>query len=304
MTDFPYRKFSRYLREKYGCRVYKIPVNVPGTCPNRDGTKGTGGCIFCGEEAAAFESFDEDVPIGYQLSQNISYMGKKYRAEKFIAYFQNHSNTYMDSSIFRDHMIQACMDDIAAIYISTRPDCINEEHAGFLRELSYKMNIDVLVEMGLQSADDRSLELLNRCHTAGDYADASEMLVRYGIPFCAHVINDLPFEKKEQVSRTARFLNETGTSQVKCHSLYVLDGTKLGEMYKKGEITMLTDRDFIERTILFLRNLSPDTVVQRLMGRAPKERTLFCNYGRSWRAVVDEIVGMMMENNLRQGDLL
>jgi radical SAM superfamily enzyme len=130
------------------------------------------------------------------------------------------------------------------------------------------------------------------------------MLVRYGIPFCAHLINDLPFEEKEQMAANAKLMNETGTSQVKCHSLYILEGTKLGEMYKKGEITMLKDSDFIDRTILFLRNLSPDTVIQRLMGRAPKDRTLFCNYGRSWRSIVDEMTKFMIENSLSQGDLL
>jgi radical SAM protein (TIGR01212 family) len=303
-AEFPYNKFSDYLKEHYGCRVYKIPVAVPCSCPNRDGSKGTDGCIFCGEEAAGFESLAPEIPVSEQLRKNISYMGNKYKAGKFIAYFQNFSNTYMELGNFKEYMKEACIENIVAVYISTRPDCINEFHAAFLEELSDETGVDVVLEMGLQSASDISLMKLGRGHTVKDFEMAAGLLHRFGIPFCAHMINDLPFEKNEQVALSAGFLNSIGTAQVKCHSLYVIKGTKLADMYQKGEIHMLNSEDFIERTILFLRNLDKKTVVQRLMGRAPAGRTLFCNYGRSWRAVVDEITIKMKENGWRQGDLI
>jgi len=303
MADSPYYKFSEYLKDRYGCRVFKIPVAVPCTCPNRDGSKGTGGCIFCGEEAAGFESLDPDIPVREQLIRNIGYMGVKYNAVKFIAYFQNYSNTYMNFDRFKSYMEEACLQDIVAVYVSTRPDCIDERHASFLSEFSSGQELDIVVEMGLQSADDESLLKLNRGHTVKDFSDSAELLGEYGIPFCAHVINDLPFESGDQARKNALFLNETGASQVKCHSLYVLKDTVLGRMYKNNEIEMLRCSDFIDRTISFLRNLNKGIVVQRLIGRAPEERTLFCNFGRNWRSVLDEITDLMNKNGWRQGDL-
>lgn len=302
MAESPYNKFSDFLLDRYGCRVYKVPVSIPCSCPNRDGTKGTGGCIFCGEEAAGFESYGSDMPVTEQISNNMDYMGKKYKAEKFIAYFQNYSNTYLDFNLFKKYIKEACMENIAALYISTRPDCIFEEHAEFLKKTQLAAGVDVVVEMGLQSTDDRTLEFLNRQHTADDFFKSAEMLGHYGISTCAHMINDIPIESAGQVTENARRLSGAGIAQVKCHSLYVLKNTVLGDMYESGEIEMLECADFIERTILFLKNLSKEIIVQRLMGRAPESRTLFCNYGRSWRAVVDEIENIMIENGWRQGD--
>ena len=302
--DFPYYRFSDFLKERYSGRVYKIPVAVTCSCPNRDGTKGSDGCIFCGDEAAGFESLDPEIPVSEQIRQNISYMGKKYKAGKFIAYFQNYSNTYMESDRFMRYMEEACMEKIVALYISTRPDCIDEQHVRFLAGLSKDRGVDIVIEMGLQSSSDRSLNILKRGHTVRDFEKAAGLLNDHGIPFCAHMINDLPFEDSTQVAKNALFLNETGASQVKCHSLYVLRGTRLGEMFMEGEMKMLECSDFIERSILFLRNLDKGIVVQRLMGRAPEDRTLFCNYGRSWRAVVDDIVAAMEENGWHQGDLV
>ena len=303
-TDFPYYKFSDYLKKHYGCRVYKIPVAVPCSCPNRDGAKGTGGCIFCGEEAAGFESLAPELSVREQLQQNINYMGAKYKAEKFIAYFQNYSNTYMDLERFKGYMGEACSENVAGIYISTRPDCIEELHAEFLAELAESKGVDIVMEIGLQSASDETLRKLNRGHSVKDFENAAGLLNDYGIPFCAHMITDLPFESRKQVAMNARFLNNLGTAKVKNHSLYVIRGTKLGDMYENDEIAMLDSSDFVDRTILFLRNLDKNTVGQRLMGRAPEERTLFCNYGRSWRAVVDEITAGMIKNGWKQGDLV
>jgi len=303
MNKAPYYKFSEFLKDKYGKKIYKIPVSIPCGCPNRDGTKGFGGCIFCGEEAAGFEILSMEIPVRQQLLRNMEYMGPKYGAEGFIAYFQNYSNTYLDIELFKKYMNEACIANVVALYISTRPDCIYDYHARFLNNLSHEKNIDVVVEMGLQSTNDSTLEFLNRRHSVDEFFKSAEMLGKYGLSVCAHMITDIPIENSKQAEINASRLSEAGINQVKCHSLYILKNTILGDMYEAGEFTMQDCGEFINRTILFLRNLDESIVVQRLIGRAPVDRTLFCNYGRSWRAVVDEIEETMNSNGWRQGDL-
>jgi len=304
MIKAPYYKFSEFLKEKYGRKIYKIPVNIPCGCPNRDGTKGTGGCIFCGEEAAGFETLESSVSVRNQLQRNIEYMGPKYKADGFIAYFQNYSNTYLDFKLFKEYINDACIEGVVAIYISTRPDCIYEYHAEFLKQISRKNNVDIVVEMGLQSTNDVTLKFLNRRHSVEDFFISAKILQNYGLGVCAHMISDLPMEDILQVEKNAKRLSDAGIDQVKCHSLYILKDTVLGDMYNDGKLKMLDCSEFIDRTIAFLRNLDKSITVQRLMGRAPKDRTLFCNYCRSWRAVVDEIEAKMHQNNWCQGDLL
>ncbi len=303
MNDLPYNAFSNYLKDRYGCRVYKTPVSIPCGCPNRDGACGRGGCIFCGDESAGFETLENNVPVAGQLQVNMGYIGSKYKADKFIAYFQNYSNTYLDFDKFKSFMEQSCVKNVVALYISTRPDCVEKRHAEFLAELSLRENVDIVVEMGLQSVSDETLLFLKRGHTAQSFFDSASMLKSYGIGVCAHMISDIPVEDAETVERGAVMLSDAGIEQVKCHSLYVLKDTELGRMYENGEIEMLECGDFIERTILFLRNLDRDIVVQRLTGRAPEKRTLFCNFGRSWRSIVDEIVQKMNNRGVEQGDL-
>lgn len=303
MIKAPYYKFSDFLKEKYGRKIYKIPVNIPCGCPNRDGTKGTGGCIFCGEEAAGFETLESTVSVQDQLQKNIKYIGPKYNADGFIAYFQNYSNTYLDFKLFKEYINAACIKEVVAIYISTRPDCIYEYHAEFLKQISLKNNVDIVIEMGLQSTDDETLKILNRQHTVEDFFQSTKILQKYGLGVCAHMISDLPMEDIKQVAENAKLLSKAGVDQVKCHSLYILKNTVLADMYNNGEIVMPECSEFIDRTIAFLRNLDKRIIVQRLMGRAPKDRSLFCNYGRSWRAVVDEIEAKMHQNNWHQGDL-
>ncbi len=304
MNKAPYYKFSDYLKDKYGRKIYKIPVNIPCGCPNRDGTKGTGGCIFCGEEAAGFETLESSVSVADQLRQNMDYIGPKYKAEGFIAYFQNYSNTYLDFKLFKEYIKEACIEKVTAIYISTRPDCIYEYHAEFLKQLSIEKNVDIVVEMGLQSTNNDTLKFLNRRHSVEDFFLSAKMLQNYGLDVCAHMISDLPMEDIHQVEENAKILSQAGINQVKCHSLYILKDTVLGDMYNAGQFKMPECSEFINRTISFLRYLDKSITVQRLMGRAPENRTLFCNYGRSWRAVVDEIETKMYQNNWYQGDLL
>lgn len=298
-----YNRFSDYLKKRYSARVYKLPVSIPASCPNRDGRLGSSGCIFCGSEGAGFDSLPQSLSVKEQLLRNAEYMGKNYKAEKFIAYFQNYSNTYLSLDSFMKYMREACMDGVAAIYISTRPDCINDAWLASLKELKAEKQIDVVVELGLQSVNRNTLQKLARGHGLAEFIDAVLRLKRFGLESCAHMINDLPMESLEDVVEGSRILSSLGVDQVKCHSLYILKDTVLGEMYERGELVPLSVEEFICRTMVFLENLSPDIVVQRLIGRAPEERTLFCSWNTSWRKIHDEIELRMHREGRFQGRL-
>lgn len=298
-----YNKFSDYLKKRYGEKVYKLPVCIPVSCPNRDGTLASKGCIFCGEEGASFEGLPERMSVTEQLLKNAEYIGRTYNADKFIAYFQNFSNTYLPYESFRQYMWEAVASNPAAIYISTRPDCIPDRYLDFLSDLKRDKKIDIVLELGLQTVNYKTLSKLNRGHGLAEFIDAVLRIKDRCLEACAHYITDLPMDDLSDVKEGARILSALGVEQVKCHSLYVLEDTVLGNAYKAGLITPVTMEEFIERTISFLELLDPQIVVQRLLGRAPEERSLFCSWNTSWRKIQDMIEDRMKETGAYQGRL-
>ena len=259
-----YYKFSDYLKNKYGTKVYKLPVNIPVTCPNRDGLLSSKGCIFCGDEGAGFETLSNSLSVKEQLEKNSKYIGKNYNTEKFIAYFQNYSNAYLPFEQFEKYINEACVKGVVAIYISTRPDCIEDRYLRFLKDLKENTGIDIVVEIGLQTVNYHTLRFLNRGHSLAEFIDAAARLYKFGLECCVHYIIDLPMDSIEDVVEGAKILSALGIKQVKCHSLYVLKDTELGRMYENGEIIPLSAEDFIERTIEFLEYLDPDIVYKDL----------------------------------------
>ena len=300
---FVYNRFSDYLKNRYGAKVYKLPVCIPVTCPNRDGRKGSGGCIFCGEEGAGFETLPETLGVRQQLEQNAQYIGKNYKSNKFIAYFQNYSNTYLALDKFKMYISEACLENIVAVYISTRPDCINDQYLKFLSEIKSEKGIDIVMELGLQTVNYRSLALLNRGHGLAEFIDAVMRIKSHKLEACAHYIVDLPMDTMSDVAEGARVLSALGVRQVKCHSLYILENTVLGDMYLKHEIIPVTMDEYIERIITFLEYLDPAITVQRLIGRAPQEKSLFCSWNTSWRKIHDMTVERMTAEGRHQGRL-
>lgn len=298
-----YYKFSEYLKSKYGEKVYKLPVNLPVTCPNRDGLISSKGCIFCGEEGAGFENLSCELSVKEQLGRNSKYIGENYKSSKFIAYFQNFSNTYLPLKNFKDYILEACIENIAAIYISTRPDCINDRYLEFLMRVKEEKGIDIVVELGLQTVNYHTLKMLNRGHLLAEFIDAVIRLNRYGLDSCAHYIVDLPMDSLEDVIEGARIISALGVKQVKCHSLFILKGTALGDMYKHGKIQPIIMEEYIDRIISFLEYLNPEIVIQRLVGRAPEERSLFCNWGTSWWKIRNSIEEKMLQEGRYQGRL-
>ena len=296
-----YNRFSEYLKNRYGSKVYKLPVNLPVSCPNRDGHIGNGGCCCCGEEGAGFESLSAQMTVRSQLAGNARYIGKNYKAEKFIAYFQNYSNTYLPMDQFSAYMQEACNEGIVALYISTRPDCIDDQRIDFLKQLREDHGVDIVLELGLQSTNHRTLKWLNRGHGIAEFVDAVLRIKKRGLEVCAHMINDLPTDDIADIIESAKLLSALELDQIKCHSLYILENTALGDSYKRGEFQPLSMEAFIERTIVFLEYLDPRIVVQRLIGRAPADRTLFCNWNTSWWKVQATIEEKMQQEARYQG---
>ena len=302
MTDKTYYKISDYYKEKYKEKVYKIPVKLSLTCPNRDGACGYGGCIYCSDAGGSFENLPTSLTVKDQLVKNMAYISKRYKANKFIAYFQNFSNTYMDLEMFKEMVEASEKDNIVGISIATRSDCITEDKLVFLIDWYKDTCIVVTIELGLQTANYKTLKILNRGESLADFIEACTLINKYGFRISTHVILALPWDDIYDTIETARILNALNVKEVKIHSLFIVKNTKLAKMYENGEISLKTKEDYQKNVIEFLRHICPDCAIGRLLGRAPKEDTIFCNWDRSWWLIRDEIIEYMENNQIKQGD--
>lgn len=299
-----YKQYSTFLKEKYKEKVYKLPISLKETnCPNRDGNVGFGGCTYCGEEGVGFENLSANLSIKEQLLKNKELISKKYKAKKFIAYFQSFSNTYLPLPMFKKYMNEAIMDDIVDISVSTRPDCIDKTYLDVLKEIKEKHGIDITIELGLQTANYKTLEKINRGHTLAEYIQACNLIKSYGFNICTHVILNLPWDDIQDTIETAKIISVLQTDFVKLHALYIEKNTVLANQYLNNEFVMPPVEDYIERTITFLEYLNPNIAVQRIIGRAPEEVTLFSNWGKSWWKIKEAIEEKMEKENRYQGKL-
>ncbi len=296
-----YRKYSNYLKQKYGTKVYKLPINIPVTCPNRDGYLGFGGCIFCGEKGAGFENLSNKIKIKEQIIKNMSYIKQRYKAKKFIAYFQNYTNTYVEFNKFKEMIQESIMDDIVEISISTRPDCISDKYLDYLAFIRDKYSIQISIELGLQSVNYHTLKKINRGHTLAEFIDSVIRIKKYDFEICTHLILNLPWDNMMDVIESSKILSSLSVNHVKLHSLYIVKNTVLADMYQKGQIKLISKDEYIERVISFLQYIHPEIVIQRLFGRAPKENTLFVNWNTSWWKIRDELDTIMEKRDVFQG---
>lgn len=296
-----YRTYSDYLKTKYGEKVYKIPIAVPVTCPNRDGRLGTGGCIFCGSIGADYETDGPGLGISEQIERGISHMGKKYKAKKFIAYFLNFTATYAPLENFCRWMEEAAgHPDIAGLSISTRPDCIHEKYLDILEGIREKYGTDITIELGLQSVNPHTLIKIGRGHTAAEFVDAAIRIGKYQFGLCAHMIADLPWDDRIDVEEMAKLVSALPVTEIKIHSLYVVKDTILANLYKKGQVQLLPQQEYAERVVLILSRIRPDIAVQRIVGRA-SDNTVSIHEGRPWWEVKEYIEKMMKKRDIVQG---
>lgn len=297
-----YNEYAAYLKKKYGEKVYKLPVNLPGTCPNRDGTVGRGGCIFCDEEGAGFECLPNHLDVVQQIRENKEFFIKRFHGHRFFVYFQAFTNTYRDFDSFTASITAASsVEDVIGISISTRPDCINDTYLDFLARLAREKGLEIIVELGLQTVNYHSLKRINRGHTLAEFIDAVLRIQKRGFQSVAHLILNLPWDNLTDVVEGAKICSALGVDFVKLHSLYVVKGTVLGDMYERGEIKIITLDEYIERVVLFLEYLDPSIVIQRLVGKGPQGNLHFCNWSASWWKIKQLIEEVLVERDSWQG---
>ena len=261
-----YNNLSGYFREKYGKRMSKICIDGGFSCPNRDGTCGHGGCIYCGERGAG-EHIDPTLSIGEQVRSALAVAKDD---DIFVAYFQNFTNTYADVVTLKERYDAALIDErIKILAIGTRPDCIDEEKAKLIA--SYKEKCDVWVELGLQTANDNTAKIINRGYPRETFEKAMKILEKYGIPVVVHLIVGLPGENIENVKKTVEYIRKFNLFGVKIHSMYVMEGTTLADMYRRGEYTPISQEEYTDSVAYILKNIPDEWVVHRLTGDCPKD---------------------------------
>jgi len=265
MQSQRYTDFNTYLRGMFGCRVQKITVDAGLTCPNRDGTLSTGGCIYCNVRGAGTGAYLRGLSIAEQVRQGKDRLSKRYKAKKFIAYFQSFSNTYAPVETLRRLYEEALtVEGVVGLSVGTRPDCTDEPVLALLTE--YTGHYLVWLEYGLQSAHDTTLRRINRGHDRACFRDAVERTRGRGISICAHVILGLPGETREDMLETARFIADLGLDGVKIHLLYVVRGTPLADLYGQGQYRCLEQDEYVDLVCDFLERLPERMVIQRLTG--------------------------------------
>lgn len=294
-----YYKYSDFLKEHYHTKVYKLPVNLPVTCPNR---LENSGCTFCSEIGTGFEAMPASVPVKEQLEKTQEYIRKRYKAEKFIAYFQNYTNTFMPLERLEECIRDAAeIEDIVEIDISTRPDCIREDYLDMLSNFSKASGIQIGIELGLQTANYHTLESIRRGHGLSEYIDSCLRIKSHGFLLCTHVILNLPGDNLSDVIETSRIISVLRNDLVKIHSLYIAKGTAMGSDYEKGLLDICSKEGYFVRLQNFLENLSPKIGVERLFSRIPEEDSLFCNWQTSWWKLQEEFTTHMESAHSFQG---
>jgi uncharacterized protein len=260
-----YNDLNSYLRSIFGCRVQKITVDAGMTCPNRDGTLGTGGCIYCNARGSGTGAHAAGLSIAEQLIQGKAVLSKRYKAKRFIAYFQSFSNTYAPIDRLKRLYDEALsIEDVVGLSIGTRPDCVNEPVLALLAE--YAKNYMVWIEYGLQSAHDHTLARINRGHDVDRFKQAVAATRNRGIRTCTHIILGLPGEDRHHMMETVKTVADMGLDGIKIHLLYVVRGTPLEQMYLEGTYQCLSQKAYVDLVCDTLERLPEEMVVQRLTG--------------------------------------
>lgn len=260
-----YNAFSEELKRVFGCRVHRISVDAGFTCPNRDGTVGMGGCIYCGGRGSGSFGIARGLSVAGQIEDGKEVMVRKYKAKKFIAYFQAYTNTYESEDLLRRLYDEALsVEDVVGLIVATRPDCLPPKILDLMEEYSRKTYF--WLELGLQSISDKTLGLINRGHDFASFAEAVRRCKERGIRVSAHVILGLPGESREEMLASASIINEMGIDGIKIHLLHVMKGTKLAELYERGEVRVMDRNEYVGLVCDYIERLRPEVLVQRMTG--------------------------------------
>ncbi|MBQ3081729.1 MAG: TIGR01212 family radical SAM protein [Clostridia bacterium] len=296
-----YYSLNQYLHEKFGEKVYKIAIDLGLTCPNRDGTLDTRGCIFCHNGSSHFAGRCNSVSESIEKAKAL--IAEKTKAKRFIAYFQSYTNTYASVEYLENAFTEAMnREDVVALSIATRPDCLPEDVVLLLEKLN-KIK-PVWVELGLQTANEATAKYIRRCYTNDVYTDAVKRLASVNIEVITHIILGLPNEDVGDALKTVSFVVQSGSKGVKLQLLHVLKGTDLYEDYQKGLFKTLTLEEYMETLFACITHLPTDVVVHRLTGDAPKAYLAAPLWSADKKTVINTINREMIKRDIRQGSEL
>ncbi len=296
-----YYDFNTYLRSIYGERVQKITIDAGLTCPNRDGVLSTKGCIYCNKKGSGTGLWLEGLSVREQILRAQHSIQKRYKAQKFLAYFQSFTNTYAPLKTLQKLYEEALsVEGVVGLCIGTRPDCIYPEVLDLLE--NYAQNYLIWLEYGLQSFHENSLQRINRGHGIKEFLQAIELTrLRKKINICTHIILGLPGEKKSDMIATAIELSKLETQGIKLHLLYVIKGTVLAEMYTRGEYRCLNREEYIDIVCEFLQYLPSTMVIQRLISDPHPEELIAPSWILEKTKNRQEIEKALEEKNIKQG---
>ena len=260
-----YYTLDSFYKEKFGCKIAKVSLNCNFTCPNRDGTKGVGGCIYCSSlRSGEYAGFVEDDVIT-QFNKVKEVMLNKWKNCKFIGYFQAGTNTYAEVDVLKEKFEPILkLKDVVGLSIATRPDSITDECLDYLTDLNKRTFLTI--ELGLQTIHDKTSKLINRCHSLEEFENMVKKLRERKINVVVHIINGLPYETKEMMLETVKYLNNLDIQGIKIHMLHVLKNTKLANMYEEEKFPILTKDEYIDIVVNQLELLRSDIVINRITG--------------------------------------
>ena len=291
--DLKIHSYGSYLRRRFGCRVSKVNVDAGFTCPNRDGSKGTGGCIYCNNVSFSPRDTLAEIPLEEQLAHGMSYHRLRLGSQKFIVYFQKYTNTYASVDLLKALYRRALeYPDVVGISVGTRPDSLTDEAIRLLAEISSTHY--VCLELGLQSMDDAILSRINRGHTLDEFLGAVGRASGNGFDICAHLIYGFPGETPDGFLKTADLIASLPVDSVKLHQLHAVAGTELAAMYHRGEFVPVSLEEYVGVAADFLERIPDRVTIQRLYGSAPLEICVAPRWGlknnRMWYAVINELL--------------
>jgi len=296
-----YHALSDFLRKRFGERVQKVTIDAGFTCPNRDGIRGKGGCIYCNAYGSGTGAFKKGVSIREQMIEGMTRLQKRYRARKFIAYFQAFSNTYAPLEVLRKRYEEALVDErVVGLAVGTRPDCIDEEVVRLLASYQER-GLMVWLEMGLQSAHNKTLALINRGHTYEDFLRALEIAKKYNLLVCTHVIFGLPGETPLKMLETVEKLAALPIDGIKFHELYIVRGTKMEKLYREGRYRPLDQTEYVDLVCEALALLPWRVVIQRLTGDPRPEELIAPAWAREKGSTLKAIEDTLINRDLWQG---
>jgi radical SAM protein (TIGR01212 family) len=298
-----YNAFSDELKRVFGCRVHRISVDAGFSCPNRDGTVGTAGCIYCGGKGSGAFGIAQGVPVAEQIEAGKEVMIRKYKAKRFIAYFQAYSNTYGPSQRLRALYDEAlAVEDVVGLIVGTRPDCLPEDTLELISE--YAKKIYFWLELGLQSPLDRTLDLIGRGHDFASFVNSMKACKKLGLRVCVHVILGLPGESRADMLATAGILNDLDADGVKIHLLHVMKETPLEEFYRRGKVGLLERDEYVGLVCDFLERLKPEMSIQRLTGDGGRDHLIAPLWSLQKFEVLNAIDHELERRGSRQGSAL